>query len=241
MITIDTRPALVPFNPAFGERLKDFIRYSEVKHLLYKVIDLQHDRRTDFRSLAVLSAFPGEGKTLFCAALAMAYVDSCRSKILVVDTTTFHHPHSLALRQCIDPDHPQIDFMSLTEGSNGRNQLNSTPADASETRDLAPEPERGGDGDFAVSMVLESEHSLIRRVAKDRAKQYGLVLLDTAALIARNKNNIDPSLVARLSDASVLIAGRTLLNAPQLDDQLKFLKDPDLHLIGVVSNEAYSR
>ena len=206
--------------------------------MLYRVIDLQQERRSNFRSLAVLSAFPGEGKTLFCAALALVYAETFRSKILVVDTSTFHHPKSLALRQCIDPENPYIDFLSLLEDRNGSNGAKTGSAHHSERQELALNAEPDADGNFAVSTVMESEHSLITKVAKERAKHYGLVILDTAPLTAQNKNNLDPFLVARLSDASVLIAGRKLLSAPQLDDQLRILSDPALHLIGVVSNEA---
>lgn len=227
--------ALTPYNGFLGERLKDFIRYSEVKQVLYRILDLQKERGTDFRSLAVVSALPGEGKTLFCTALAMAYVETCRARLLVVDTTTFNRPGSLILRQCLDPGHPQIDLLSLAEERRSGNGVK--PLSGGVERQEGPL----GTDETAVPpppSPMEIEHSLIRKVAKDHAKQYGLVILDTTALSVKNKNNLDPSLVARKSDASLLIASRRLLESPDLDERLQQLMDPALHLIGVVSNEA---
>jgi len=38
----------------------------------------------------------------------------------------------------------------------------------------------------------------------------------------------------------VLVVSQKFLNAPGLNASLKVLRDPALHLIGLVSNEAYS-
>src|SRR3954451_17471476 len=103
--------------PSLADRLKDITQYSEVKRLADNLMLLQ--RQKQFRSLAVLSLFPGEGKTLFCAMMAHAYSDAFQARVLVVDTTTFRHPKSLNLKQCIDPAHPLIDCISLEEYRQG--------------------------------------------------------------------------------------------------------------------------
>lgn len=226
--------ALTPYNGFLGERLKDFIRYSEVKQVLYRILDLQKERGTDFRSLAVVSALPGEGKTLFCTALAMAYVETCRARLLVVDTTTFNRPGSLILRQCLDPSHPQIDLLSLAEERRSANGVKPLSGVERQEGPLGTDEREG----LPPPSPMEIEHSLIRKVAKEHAKQYGLVILDTTALSVKNKNNLDPSLVARKSDASLLLVSRKLLESSDLGERLQQLMDPALHLIGVVSNEA---
>ena len=56
---------------AYAKRIGEFINYSEMKRLTDNVMALQSQKH--FHTLAVLSVFPREGKTLFSAALAMAY------------------------------------------------------------------------------------------------------------------------------------------------------------------------
>lgn len=209
------------------ERLTDMTHYTEFKQLVYAISALQTEK--GFRSLAVLSALQGEGKTLFCAALATAYAEICQTRVLVVDTTTYHHPKSLDLRQCLNSTSSMIDFLPLEKGK--ITTFGST---------------RRHDGDAPVSshpnvsVSSETDQSIIRQVAEEGAKQHSLVLLDTVPLGAKNRNNIDPLLVARLADASLLVVSPKLLNSPNLSETLKVLDDPALHLIGLVSNEEHA-
>src|SRR5882672_9222683 len=96
---------------AIDHRFKEFIRYSELKQLAYKIAALQQEKA--FGSLAVLSVFPGEGKTLFCATLAMAFVETLRTPVLVMDTTTFQNNGSLVLKQCLGASLPMVEVVSL--------------------------------------------------------------------------------------------------------------------------------
>jgi hypothetical protein len=79
---------------------------------------------------------------------------------------------------------------------------------------------------------------LIKKIASDgQAASYGLILLDTTALSVKNMRNVDPLVVARLSDASIVVVSRRLINKTDSGHDLKVLNDPGLHLIGMVSNE----
>jgi Mrp family chromosome partitioning ATPase len=227
-------PRSPSYNPARGERLKDYIRYSELRQLVYRIVDLQRRQRDSFSSLAVLSLFPSEGKTLFCAALAAAYADTCRTRVLAVDTTTTRHSKSLSLKQCIDPANQMIDFVFLTD------HRHSGFSDDGLHQPIGGSLEQDGDGAMALGPML-NEHYLVTKVTKSAAKQYGLVILDTAPMTARNKNNFDPALVAQLSDASILMIGSNTLNAPDVDERLRLLEDPGFRIIGAVSNEEFSR
>src|SRR4051812_19278710 len=99
--------------PTPADRLKEVAQYAEVKRMADHLLLLQ--RQKQFRSLAVLSLFPGEGKTLFTAMIAHAYAEAGHARVLAVDTTTLNTPRSLRLKQCLDTDHPLIDFLSLEE------------------------------------------------------------------------------------------------------------------------------
>jgi Mrp family chromosome partitioning ATPase len=227
-----------PSSPtAMSNRLQEYIHYSELKKLAYAIAGLQQEKM--FYSLAVLSFFPGEGKTLFCAALAMAYAETCHEKVLVIDTTTIQNKRSLVLRDCFNGSTPLIDIMSLDElrkkvsNGNGSASANRFP----ENDGPALDSEVVHDREIHLTTGKENDFSLLKKVTKDRSWHHGLMILDTAPLHARNRGNIDPSLVARLSDASVLVASRKFLDAPNLTNSLKVLEDPSLHLLGMVSNE----
>jgi Mrp family chromosome partitioning ATPase len=225
---------------ALDRRLQEFIRYSELKQLVYNIVALQEEKR--FHSIAVISFFPGEGKTLFCAALAMAYAETCRSKVLIVDTATFQNKRSLALKDCFNGSASLVDVTPLedlrknskafTPPSNSQIQSEKGPVLDVEVVTVRP---------IKMSMTLEHDFTLIKKVSEEHSPHYGLVLFDTSAVHAKNRNNVDPLLVARLSGASVLVASRRLLDAPNLNASLKVLKDPLLHLLGVISNEGAGR
>jgi hypothetical protein len=225
---------------AIDQRFKEFIRYAEVKHIAYNVIALQEQKM--FRSLAVLSFFPGEGKTLFCAAMAMAYVEASNNKAAVIDTTNFQNKKSLSLGDCFEGFSPQLELLSL-EGL--RRASRSAP--------LSAEKRAAGDKMSVIEpdimsapwagppVSVENDFSLVRRATEDNAKQFRLVLMDTVPLSVRNRGNIDPLLVARTCDASVLIVSRKFLDSGNMNNSLKILEDPSIHLLGMISNEDFSR
>lgn len=221
--------------------MQDYVHYSELRQLTYNIAALQQEKR--FHSLAVLSFFPAEGKTLLCAALASAYAETCRSKVLVVDTATYHNKGSLALGDCLGQSASMVDVKSLDAlRKNGLSRLllsSGTPPPMGKAPEVEPEvvqavPPRASpppDNDFAI----------LKNVADQASREYGLVLMDTAPLNAKNKSNIDPLLVARLADASVLVVSRKFLEAGNMNSSLKVLQDPALHLLGLISNEAFAQ
>lgn len=206
-------------------RIEEYSHYTEVRQLAYNIAALQQESM--FHSLAVLSFFPGEGKTLACAALARAYFEARRAPVLIVDTTLRESSSSLALRQCLPSPECTADIASLSDWrKNGASPGRSPGEDTGHGLPLATP---GAPNDFA----------LIQSVASHNAKRYGLILLDTVPLTAKNKNNVDPLLIARAANASVLVVSKKLLDAPQLEEKLKLLEDASLHLLGLISNEEF--
>jgi len=224
-------------NTALENRLREFIRYTELQQLAYNVAAMQQEKM--FHSLAVLSFLPAEGKTLFCAAMAKSYMETCRTKVLVVDTTTFQNKGSLDLKECFNGSSPEVHVASLEELRRESIGWGSSPAEWRSGKTAVLEGEIVRERPPNATLSRENDFSLIKNAAEDRSKQYGLVILDTAPLEAKNRSNVDPLLVARLSDASVVVVSRKLLQAPKLGASLKVLEDPSLHLIGMISNEAH--
>lgn len=229
-----------PTDAAFGRRLNEFVRYAELKQLAYKIAALQQERR--FHSLAVLSFLAGEGKTLLCAALAAAYAETCRTRTLVVDSTTLHHPGSLTLKECMDGSNAVVQVLTLDDIRKNSTTFAAPPPSRETPPAKGPvlEPDEVVHKD-AVNLATPqgNDLALLKRVAEDPSRQFGLIVLDTTPLSVKNKNNVDPLLLGHLADASLLVVSRKFLNAPTLKADLKVIDDPGLHLIGVVSNEAF--
>jgi Mrp family chromosome partitioning ATPase len=228
---------LHPSPPTPADRVREITQYSEVKRLADNIQLLQQQK--PFRSLAILSLFPGEGKTLTAAALAVAISETSQARTLVVDTTTFRNPRSLALKQCI-PSNPLIDFVSLEEyrkSTNGNG--NGYGHHAEEPLKAEIIGGQSGNGSVGVMVRKDSDQLFLRKLADESAPQYGLVILDTAPMTARNRSNLDPLLVARMADASVLVVNPAMMQGEHLSEELQSLKDPTLHLLGLISNEEF--
>jgi Mrp family chromosome partitioning ATPase len=221
-----------------GGRLGEFVQYSELKQLAFNIAMLQQEKM--FHSLAVLSFFPGEGKTLFCAAAAMAYADVRQSRVLIIDTTTLQNQGSLLLRDCFTPPSPAVDLMTMQEIRAGSNDAPMPESGrARDKHQILHEPEIATNTRLRTVSGQGSDPNLLRMATQEKSKSHGLVLMDTAPLNSRNKSNVDPLVVARQSDASVLIVSRALLDAADLSACLKIARDPTLRLIGVVANEKF--
>jgi len=219
--------------------VQEFAGYSELQQLAYNIAALQQEK--SIRSLAVLSFLPGEGKTLFCAALAKAYADACHTKVLVMDTTSVHDPDSLLLKDCLTTSNSGVDLASLQDRQNGSFATKKTSSEIHEPETPALVAQVVNRGSVTVPNGQEGPMSIVKRATGEGAKNYGLVLLDTAPLTAKNRSPIDPLLVARLCDASVLVVSQKFLQANNISSQLRILEDPSLHLAGVISNEECPR
>lgn len=211
-------------------RILEFSRYAEIRQLAHNIIALQ--QKALFHSLAVLSALPEEGKTLACAALATAYTETSGAKVLVVDTTSYHSQGSLILKDCLASGGVEhICVAELRQKSPPDDFIQADAPDAILGRNGSP---------LQLPALVNSEFSIVKNVAHENPKQYGLVLLDTVPLTAKNRSNFDPLMIARMAHASVLVISRKFLEDSSLRQRLKTLEDPSLHLIGVVANEEFA-
>jgi hypothetical protein len=218
-----------PQKPAnLNARFKEYSRYTEIRQLAYNIATQQQERR--FKSLAVLSFSHGEGKTLFSVALAMAYAETCRSRVLVVDTAQRQSPGALILKDCFSASESDVDITELADWRSAEEA--PIPSESSSDEDEE-------ENQLSTLPAMDNDYAMISRVASAGSKRYGLILLDTVPLTTKNKSNVDPLLVARLAGASVLVVSQKLLNAPRLEDRLKMADDPSLHLIGMIANEEF--
>jgi Mrp family chromosome partitioning ATPase len=196
-----------------GKDLHNFIQYTEIKNLLDRLLLLQETEK--FHSLAVLSEFDGEGKTFVAAALAVAYTERLKRKVLIVDTTTprqLHLPVSAKTRKKSEllgellEEAEQVDVISLSEWSGMKSHGNA-------------------------------DEYQIKKLFAQIATQYSLILVDTSSLSRRNRNNFNPVLIARQCDASILISARSEI-APAISEEHKNnIVNSHVKLIGMIHNQ----
>src|SRR5690242_2502539 len=79
----------------FKNALLDYVRYTEFKRLLNQIINAQ--KRDGFKTLAVLSEHPQEGKTFFVSTLALGFATLLGKRVLIVDTISQTRNRSLYL------------------------------------------------------------------------------------------------------------------------------------------------
>jgi Mrp family chromosome partitioning ATPase len=209
-----TRPHL-PEDASVLTQLKEFVYFSEFKRILDKIVIYRTENKV--KSLALLSERPGEGKTFFAAALATGLSELLHIKILVINTQTFVADDALTLDRALETD----ELSSQRGGPILKSLLVNT--------DILPiESLQSGKGitEFRIGDVI-----------KRFSESYDLLVFDTSALSARNRNNIDPWVVARQVDANLLVVGRETLRRQPSSELMERMKGQKLKLAGIVFNE----
>jgi Mrp family chromosome partitioning ATPase len=158
--------------------LSEFVRGTEVKRLINQIINAQN--RNNFRTLVVLSEFSGEGKTFFTAAMALSYARFLANSVLIVNTIPQQGQGDTLLRAIVGRH-----SSSTIKGANGRIDLITARTDGVGKFDSP---------DFQVAYYIDRF-----------ANNYDLVLIDTCAMSMNDSKYIDPVIVARYAEASVLI------------------------------------
>lgn len=191
--------------------LAEYVRRTEFKRILNQIVALQLDEKA--KSLAILSYFPGEGKTFFVAALALAYVKFLNGRVLIVDTTNQTSKRSLFL-ECILNESGQS--AKLPGTTSGRIDLITGANFEQKDNDCA---------DFHIGPYV------------DQIKQdYDLVLLDTCAVAKADCNNMDPLIVARFVDAALLVTSPRSLQHEILTRMRKITERYEIRLVGSIFN-----
>ncbi len=192
----------------------DYIRYSEFKRLLGGLIAIVD--RDQLKVVTVLSEFPQEGKTFFVAATALGYAALLGKRVLVVNTSLVTKEGSLSLKRIY---HEQFQNVPLLDGRTSAARMIDF---ISPLANDGPEP---AITDFQIGSSL----NMIKA-------NYDLILIDTCALSLSNKKNIDPVVIARNSDASVLVTSERSLNRESIQSIKAQLSQWKIRLAGSVHN-----
>ncbi len=210
-----TAPNLEGIELELQNPLFEYVRYTEFKRILGQIaLNLDRD---GYNSIAVLSEFPGEGRTFFVSALALGYALLLGRKVLVVNTATQSQYRSLFHQRVFSaapdgpssppgesPVRPTIDLISPFDGEQQALPISS---------------------DFKLGQYIKGLKNV-----------YDLVLYDTCALSVSNKNNVDPIVIARQADSSILLTSDRSTSRDSMALIGERFKQWNIRLMGAVHN-----
>lgn len=209
----------------------DYIRHPAYKRLLNQVVAAQD--KQNVRSVAVLSEFPGEGKTFFVSVLALGFATFLRKRVLIMDTISQTRNESFYMGTILGHEASDV------EGMPGRGRPGAI--DLITTRNLRRQirvhtetlefEEGEGDDD-----VYDTADFQIGPFITALAPSYDLILLDTCALSEVTKDNIDPIILAQQADASIVVTSRESLDRQILNKISNDLKRSSIRLLGTIFN-----
>lgn len=212
--TVSSLPAVYDTR-SVASPLLQYIQFSEFKRLLDQIATTLD--REGYKSLAVLSEFPGEGKTFFVSVLALGYSTLLNKRVLIINTGNQTQSNTLHL-ETVYRAHAKT-FPGL------KNNNTTDPTIDVVSPHAGNENEEFESSDFQVGQYI--------RAARD---SYHLILSDTCALSITNRKNVDPVVIARHSDSSILITSQRSLHRPEIASIKNRLAHWKIPLMGVIHN-----
>lgn len=197
--------------------LQTVVRFAETKQILDQLLQAQRDRK--LRSLAILSELPREGRSLFAATIATSFGQLVRQKVLVVDGNTLRGPNSLSLERLLESD----ELASVERMDQVRKTL-SMNVSLIRLRDWAE----------GMDTIAEYE---VKALMDGPGKGFDLVIFDTCAMAAKNRNNLDPIAIARRCDGCVLLVSRKSATRGMMQEIRERMRKEKLELVGIALND----
>jgi len=197
-----------PTAGALVAAIRKVVPYLETRRCLDRI--LEGLEAVNGRSVAVTSFEPREGKSVLCLALAAAARER-GLKVLILDSATFVRPGSVSLEEALEVEESSGETVATSPALPGV--------------DYQPWIFRDG------ARIKEGRAELERL-----ARSYDLVLLDTAALNAHNRANVDPQICARLTDGTILVGSGQGSLSERSQALLADMKTMGVRFLGLVGN-----
>jgi Mrp family chromosome partitioning ATPase len=212
----------------------DYIRLPACKRLVNRILRAQNEKGV--KSLAVLSQFPGEGKTVLISVLAVGYMTLLEKKVLILDLVSQTRDESFYFRKVLErPAVPEnetrrtgrIDLIT----SEGLSKA-ALPPDALGNIDIHPQlrsetPVHPYDAaDFQIGPFIKSIRGF-----------YDLILIDTCSLTSASKDNFDPIILAQHVDSTIVVGSPQSMDRDTLASLTRQLKRYQIEPLGIVVDQ----
>ncbi|NMP32101.1 CpsD/CapB family tyrosine-protein kinase [Thalassotalea sp. M1531] len=186
-------------------------RYSEVEAIYGQTIG------ANYRTLAITSSAPGEGKSTLAEALVKR-AQSANKRVLLVELNTFNPVFKDKLASVLSSNNVNKDEqLMLTSQDKKLGLLQATQAKS--------------------SLVDYREASLLAESINLWLNDFDCVIFDTASLAMLNQHNIPADTVCQVCDGAILVveAGRTPANL--IEEGIAKLVAMRVNIIGTVIND----
>lgn len=217
-----------------GERrdvLYDYIHHPAFKRLLNHVAQRQDEFRV--KSLAVISEYPGEGKTFFTSALALGYAAFMQKRVLVVDTVCESREQSYYIgRVTGSPDR--------RSNKNGGSIELITSHTIHQEIYLHHSHEPNQQVQRPVTGGYYSADFQMRDVIVALSPTYDIILVDTCALSNVAKSSFDPIVLAQQVDGVILVNSHKSLEKDAINRLKSELNQSRIKVIGTIFNQGLS-
>jgi hypothetical protein len=194
----------------------DYIRFSEFKRILLHVSALLDTEKV--KTVAILSAYPQEGRTFFISAMAMGYAILLKKRVLIVNTALKIQKDSLNIRTVYDE---QLQYAPVYgDWTNHANRM----------IDLMS-PQMNDEGDVTDADTVDFQIGAYISTFKHN---YDLILIDTCALTSTAGKVIDPVVIAGQADASILLTSEQSMNRESLTEVKALLSQWRVRVLGSI-------
>lgn len=184
------------------------IHYSEVESVYSQTIG------ANYRTVAVTSAAPGEGKSMLAEALVRR-AEAAQKKVLLVEMNTFNPALKEKLQSLSQQPFNENKIMAV--GNDGMSFL-SAPSNAN-----------------AVATYRET--NLLIEAINQWLESFDCIIFDTASLAMRNQHNIPAESICQVCDGTIMVveAGRTPANL--IEEGINKLSTRRVNIVGTVIND----
>jgi len=226
-----------------AETMGGYLRLPEIKRLVHRIASTQNE--DPYKSLVILSEYPGEGRSFLVSLLALAYASILKSRVLILDTVSQTRESSFHSSSVIRDS-------SLAQEPPGNREDDSqlrgiTGVDLIATRAMQPsgivssDPQMKTDGAskaFQTSDValLQTAEFLMKPFIAALSPSYDLILLDTCAMASVSGDHFDPLVLARQIERAVLLLSPSSRNRGTAETIKKRLDQEGISLMGVIHN-----
>jgi hypothetical protein len=227
---------------AVREVLLQYIRQPAFKRTLQQVLVAQNTH--DFRSVAVLSQFPGEGKTFVTSVLALALATFLGKRVLIMDTVSNSREESWFMESVLGDSGPNLSMHGridvLTPRNYAEEEISTNAADGttvvSNERSLVAKPSiklPALVGEESLSVGFDFKMSGLINAFRGG---YDMILLDTCAMSAVTQNDFEPLVVAQQADAVLLVTSGQSLDEEVVQRIHAELSRAKIKLVGTIHN-----
>jgi Mrp family chromosome partitioning ATPase len=202
--------------------LESYIRQPEFKRLLFKISQTTVHGKA-LQNFAVLSEFPGEGRSFVSAVLALGFVRILKKRVLLMSTVEQHPQNAFtfgssdylldASKRYYSPD------IISTSSFSSYCDVHAYSSLSGAAKNIEP-------AEFILSPFLTA-----------LAPSYDMIILDTCPLSKIGTNNFDPIIVASFTQGALLVLGEKSISSSSLAHTKEKLSGYGVEVIGSIVNK----